>query len=387
MAFFANQMKTDMLAMILAGGQGTRLGKLTKSIAKPAVQFGGRYRIIDFALSNCANSGIRNVGVVTQYEPLALNAHIGNGSSWGLDGIDTGVTILQPYSAKEGNKWFEGTAHAIYQNIDYIDSINPEHVLILSGDHIYQMDYDEMLQNHIENHASLSVAVIPVPMEEASRFGIMNTDENGRIIEFEEKPKMPKSNNASMGIYIFNWKRLRELLVNADSKDVDMSDFGNNVIPAYLEAGENVYSYRFNGYWKDVGTIDSLWEANMEFINLDNELEIRDRNWRTFSRNLISPPNFITEEASVCDSLVVDGCFVAGEVNHSILSTNVQVKEGSVVEDSFVMTGAKIGKNVVIKRAIIGEDAVIGDNAVIDGTEEIQVVGYSEVIGEERNEE
>ncbi|WP_078807452.1 glucose-1-phosphate adenylyltransferase [Pilibacter termitis] len=380
-------MKTDMLAMILAGGQGTRLGKLTKSIAKPAVQFGGRYRIIDFALSNCANSGIRNVGVVTQYEPLALNAHIGNGSSWGLDGIDTGVTILQPYSAKEGNKWFEGTAHAIYQNIDYIDSINPEHVLILSGDHIYQMDYDEMLQNHIENHASLSVAVIPVPMEEASRFGIMNTDENGRIIEFEEKPKMPKSNNASMGIYIFNWKRLRELLVNADSKDVDMSDFGNNVIPAYLEAGENVYSYRFNGYWKDVGTIDSLWEANMEFINLDNELEIRDRNWRTFSRNLISPPNFITEEASVCDSLVVDGCFVAGEVNHSILSTNVQVKEGSVVEDSFVMTGAKIGKNVVIKRAIIGEDAVIGDNAVIDGTEEIQVVGYSEVIGEERNEE
>lgn len=376
-----------MLAMILAGGQGTRLGKLTKSIAKPAVQFGGRYRIIDFALSNCANSGIRNVGVVTQYEPLALNAHIGNGSSWGLDGIDTGVTILQPYSAKEGNKWFEGTAHAIYQNIDYIDSINPEHVLILSGDHIYQMDYDEMLQNHIENHASLSVAVIPVPMEEASRFGIMNTDENGRIIEFEEKPKMPKSNNASMGIYIFNWKRLRELLVNADSKDVDMSDFGNNVIPAYLEAGENVYSYRFNGYWKDVGTIDSLWEANMEFINLDNELEIRDRNWRTFSRNLISPPNFITEEASVCDSLVVDGCFVAGEVNHSILSTNVQVKEGSVVEDSFVMTGAKIGKNVVIKRAIIGEDAVIGDNAVIDGTEEIQVVGYSEVIGEERNEE
>ncbi|MDR0922027.1 MAG: glucose-1-phosphate adenylyltransferase [Lactobacillales bacterium] len=380
-------MKTEMLAMILAGGQGTRLGKLTQNIAKPAVQFGGRYRIIDFALSNCANSGIRNVGVVTQYQPLALNNHIGNGSSWGLDGIDSGVTILQPYSATEGNKWFEGTSHAIYQNIDYIDAVNPDYVLILSGDHIYQMDYEDMLQKHIENQASLSVAVIPVPMEEASRFGIMNTDENDRIIEFEEKPEKPKSNLASMGIYIFNWRRLRELLVNADAKGVDMSDFGNNVIPAYLDSGENVYSYKFQGYWKDVGTIDSLWEANMEFIELDNELDIRDRNWRTFSRNLISPPNFITEEASVTNSLVVDGCFVAGDVKHSILSTNVQVKEDTTVEDSFVMTGAKIGKNVFIKRAIIGENAVIGDNAVIDGTDEIQVVGYSEVIGEKRDEE
>ncbi|MDR2464896.1 MAG: glucose-1-phosphate adenylyltransferase [Streptococcaceae bacterium] len=380
-------MKRDMLAMILAGGQGTRLGKLTKSIAKPAVQFGGRYRIIDFALSNCANSGIKNVGVVTQYEPLALNAHIANGSSWGLDGIDSGASILQPYSATEGNKWFEGTSHAIYQNIGYIDSINPEYVLVLSGDHIYQMDYDEMLQNHIEKNASLSVAVIPVPMEEASRFGIMNTDENGRIIEFEEKPEHPKSNNASMGIYIFNWARLREVLSNADAKGVDMSDFGNNVIPHYLESGENVYSYRFEGYWKDVGTIDSLWEANMEFIDLDNSLNIRDKSWKTYSRNLISPPNFITKEASVKNSLIVDGCFVAGNINHSILSTNVQVKEGTTIEDSFIMTGVKIGKNVTIKKAIIGENAVIGDNAVIDGTKEIQVVGYSEVIGEKRDEE
>ena len=380
-------MKTEMLAMILAGGQGTRLGKLTKSIAKPAVQFGGRYRIIDFALSNCANSNIRNVGVVTQYQPLVLNSHIGNGSSWGLEGIDSGVSILQPYSAAEGNKWFKGTAHAIHQNIDYIDSIDPEYVLILSGDHIYHMDYEDMLQSHIENRASLTIAVLPVPMEEASRFGIMNTDENDRIIEFEEKPAQPKSNNASMGIYIFDWARLREVLTTAEAKDIEMGDFGHDVIPTYLAAGESVYAYRFEGYWKDVGTIDSLWEANMEFISLDNDLAIRNRGWKTYSRNLISPSNFIAEDASVKDSLVVDGCFVAGDVTHSILSTNVQVKEDSVIEDSFIMSGVKIGKNVTIKRAIIGEGAIIGDNAVIDGTDEIQVVGYSEVIGEERDED
>jgi glucose-1-phosphate adenylyltransferase len=374
-------MKTEMLAMILAGGQGTRLGKLTKTIAKPAVQFGGRYRIIDFALSNCANSGIHNVGVVTQYEPLALNSHIGNGSSWGLDGIDSGVSILQPYSSTEGNKYFEGTSHAIYQNIDYIDSINPEYVLILSGDHIYQMDYEDMLQNHKEHDASLSVAVIDVPLKEASRFGIMNTDAEGRIVEFEEKPENPKSTNDSMGIYIFNWAKLRALLVDAEEKGIDMSDFGGNVIPEFLESGENVFSYNFKGYWKDVGTIDSLWEANMEFIDLDNELDIRDHSWKTFSRNLISPPNFITQDASVKDSVVVDGCFVAGDIDHSILSTNVQVAEGSTVKDSFIMTGVKIGKNVKINRAIIGEGAVIEDNAVIDGTDEIQVVGYSEVVG------
>lgn len=251
-------MKTKMLAMILAGGQGTRLGKLTKDIAKPAVPFGGRYRIIDFTLSNCANSNIRNVGVVTQYQPLALNAHIGNGASWGIDGINSGVTILQPYSSSEGGKWFEGTAHAIYQNIAYIDQMDPQYVLVLSGDHIYKMDYDLMLEAHEENNASLTVAVIEVPMDEASRFGIMNTDENDRIIEFEEKPEEPKNNLASMGIYIFNWGRLRNLLVNSYSKDDEMLDFGKHVIPAYLESGENVFAYRFNGYWKDVGTIDSL---------------------------------------------------------------------------------------------------------------------------------
>ena len=374
-------MKTEMLAMILAGGQGTRLGKLTKNIAKPAVPFGGRYRIIDFTLSNCANSGIRNVGVVTQYQPLALNNHIGNGASWGLDGINSGVTILQPFSSSEGSKWFEGTAHAIYQNIAYIDQMDPQYVLVLSGDHIYKMDYEEMLETHKANNASLSVAVIEVPIKEASRFGIMNTAENDRIIEFEEKPAEPKNNLASMGIYIFNWGRLRNVLMNSYSKDGQMIDFGKHVIPNYLESGENVFAYRFSGYWKDVGTIDSLWEANMEFIEPEMELAIRDKSWRVFSKNTISPPHFLTETAAVKNSLIVDGCYVSGEINHSILSDDVQVKEGTTITDSVIMPGATIGKNVKIHRAIIGENAIVGDNAVIDGSEEIAVVGYSEVIG------
>ncbi|MCR5051421.1 MAG: glucose-1-phosphate adenylyltransferase [Streptococcus sp.] len=375
-------MKNEMLALILAGGQGTRLGKLTQNIAKPAVQFGGRYRIIDFALSNCANSGVDNVGIITQYQPLVLNSHVGNGSNWGIDGINSGATILQPYSATEGNRWFEGTSHAIYQNIDYIDSIDPEYVLILSGDHIYKMDYDDMLRTHKDNLASLTVAVIDVPLKEASRFGIMNTDSNDRIVEFEEKPEHPKSTKASMGIYIFNWQRLREVLVNAEKNNVDMSDFGKNVIPAYLEAGDRVYTYNFDGYWKDVGTIESLWEANMEYIGEDNELHSRDRSWKIYSKNLIAPPNFITEEASVKNSLVVDGCFVSGKVNHSILSTNVQVKKDAEITDSFIMSGAIIGEGAKIKRAIVGENAVIGDGVEIDGTDkEVQVVGYNEVVG------
>ncbi|HEO5265652.1 TPA: glucose-1-phosphate adenylyltransferase [Streptococcus agalactiae] len=374
-------MKNEMLALILAGGQGTRLGKLTQSIAKPAVQFGGRYRIIDFALSNCANSGINNVGVITQYQPLELNTHIGNGSSWGLDGIDSGVTVLQPYSATEGNRWFQGTSHAIYQNIDYIDRINPEYVLILSGDHIYKMNYDDMLQTHKDNLASLTVAVLDVPLKEASRFGIMNTDSNDRIVEFEEKPEHPKSTKASMGIYIFDWKRLRTVLIDGEKNGIDMSDFGKNVIPAYLESGERVYTYNFDGYWKDVGTIESLWEANMEYIGEDNKLHSRDRSWKIYSKNLIAPPNFMTEDANVKDSLVVDGCFVAGNVEHSILSTNVQVKPNTIIKDSFVMSGATIGEGAKINRAIIGEDAVIGDGVVIDGSKEVEVIGYKEVAG------
>ena len=338
-------------------------------------------------MSNCANSGINNVGVITQYQPLALNNHIGNGSSWGLDGVDSGVSILQPYSASEGNRWFEGTSHAIYQNIDYIDSINPEYVLILSGDHIYKMDYDDMLQAHKDNNASLTVAVLDVPLKEASRFGIMNTDANNRIVEFEEKPENPKSTKASMGIYIFDWKRLRNMLVSAEKSAVDMSDFGKNVIPAYLETGESVYAYEFEGYWKDVGTIESLWEANMEYISPENALDSRNRQWKIYSRNMIAPPNFFGEHAEIEDSLVVDGCLVYGTVKHSVLSTSAQIREGAVVEDSVIMSGAVIGKGAKIKRAIIGEGAHISDGVEIDGTEEVQVVGYNEVVGVPKDED
>ncbi|MYZ04957.1 glucose-1-phosphate adenylyltransferase [Lactobacillus salivarius] len=380
-------MKNEMLGVILAGGKGTRLGKLTHNQAKPAVPFGGRYRIIDFTLSNCVNSGVKNIGVITQYQPLNLNAHIGNGASWGLDDLNAGVTILQPYSNNEGSKWFEGTAHAIYQNIGYIDQMDPEYILILSGDHIYKMDYEAMLDQHKETGASLTVAVIDVPWDEASRFGIMNTDDNNRIIDFEEKPAEPKSNHASMGIYIFNWKRLREVLVNSFTRNQDMVDFGKNVIPYYLKSGESVFAYNFKGYWKDVGTIDSLWHANMEFLDENNELNLQDRTWRIYSRNPIASPQIIAETAEIKDAMIVDGSYIAGKVDHSILSANVRIQTGSVVTDSVIMPGAKIGKNVTIHRAIIGEGAVIGDDVVIDGTDEIAVIGNKEVVGVTSHEE
>lgn len=380
-------MKNEMLGVILAGGKGTRLGKLTHNQAKPAVPFGGRYRIIDFTLSNCVNSGVKNIGVITQYQPLNLNAHIGNGASWGLDDLNAGVTILQPYSNNEGSKWFEGTAHAIYQNIGYIDQMDPEYILILSGDHIYKMDYEAMLDQHKETGASLTVAVIDVPWDEASRFGIMNTDDNNRIIDFEEKPAEPKSNHASMGIYIFNWKRLREVLVNSFTRNQDMVDFGKNVIPYYLKSGESVFAYNLKGYWKDVGTIDSLWHANMEFLDENNELNLQDRTWRIYSRNPIAPPQIIAETAEIKDAMIVDGSYIAGKVDHSILSANVRIQTGSVITDSVIMPGAKIGKNVTIHRAIIGEGAVIGDDVVIDGTDEIAVIGNKEVVGVTSHEE
>lgn len=380
-------MKNEMLGVILAGGKGTRLGKLTHNQAKPAVPFGGRYRIIDFTLSNCVNSGVKNIGVITQYQPLNLNAHIGNGASWGLDDLNAEVTILQPYSNNEGSKWFEGTAHAIYQNIGYIDQMDPEYILILSGDHIYKMDYEAMLDQHKETRASLTVAVIDVPWDEASRFGIMNTDDNNRIIDFEEKPAEPKSNHASMGIYIFNWKRLREVLVNSFTRNQDMVDFGKNVIPYYLKSGESVFAYNFKGYWKDVGTIDSLWHANMEFLDENNELNLQDRTWRIYSRNPIAPPQIIAETAEIKDAMIVDGSYIAGKVDHSILSANVRIQTGSVVTDSVIMPGAKIGKNVTIHRVIIGEGAVIGDDVVIDGTDEIAVIGNKEVVGVTSHEE
>ena len=380
-------MKQDMIAMILAGGQGTRLGVLTKQTAKPAVPFGGKYRIIDFALSNCANSGIKNIGVVTQYQPLELNEHIGKGAAWGLTSRSGGATILQPYSSSDGEKWFKGTANAIYQNISYIDSLDPKYVLILSGDHIYKMDYAAMLEDHIKNKASLTVGVIPVPMKEASRFGIMNTDQNGRIIEFEEKPAQPKSNLASMGIYIFNWETLRRYLVEDQAKNREMEDFGKNVIPAYLSNAENCFAYSFEGYWKDVGTIESLWEANMEFLDPEHPLNISEDTWRIYTSNPVTPPQFLTEEAQIKHSLVVDGCYIAGQVNNSLLSRDVKVGPNSQVDHSVVMSSATIGKGCRVEYAIIGEQAVIADGASVIGTpDQIATVGYAEVVGGPKND-
>lgn len=380
---------TETLAIVLAGGKGTRLGKLTHNQAKPNVPFGGRYRLIDFTLSNCANSGINNVGVITQYQPLDLNRHIGNGASWGLDRLDSGITILQPYSNNEGSKWFEGTAHAIYQNMDYIDSINPKYLLVLSGDHIYKMDYSKMIEQHIETGAVLTVAVIDVDPSEASRFGIMDTDNHNRITDFVEKPAHPKSNHASMGIYVFNWHELRKLLVNGFTTNTDsMLDFGKNVIPYYLNSGEPVYAYSFSGYWRDVGTINALWRANMDFIDPQNDLDMYDRSWRILSHNPIAPPQYLTPAAKVSNSLVVDGCYVAGTIKHSILSANVHVMDDSVIEDSMVMPGAHIGQNVHIDHAIIGENAVVGDNMEIHGSaDDIQVVGNRQVLGRKSNED
>ena len=380
-------MKQDMIAMILAGGQGTRLGVLTKQTAKPAVPFGGKYRIIDFALSNCANSGIKNIGVVTQYQPLELNEHIGKGAAWGLTSRSGGATILQPYSSSDGEKWFKGTANAIYQNISYIDSLDPKYVLILSGDHIYKMDYAAMLEDHIKNKASLTVGVIPVSMKEASRFGIMNTDQNSRIIEFEEKPAQPKSNLASMGIYIFNWDTLRRYLVEDQAKNREMEDFGKNVIPAYLSNAENCFAYSFEGYWKDVGTIESLWEANMEFLDPEHPLNISEDTWRIYTSNPVTPPQFLTEEAQIKHSLVVDGCYIAGQVNNSLLSRDVKVGPNSQVDHSVVMSSATIGKGCRVEYAIIGEQAVIADGASVIGTpDQIATVGYAEVVGGPKND-
>ncbi|WP_314050250.1 glucose-1-phosphate adenylyltransferase [Abiotrophia defectiva] len=380
-------MKQDMIAMILAGGQGTRLGVLTKQTAKPAVPFGGKYRIIDFALSNCANSGIKNIGVVTQYQPLELNEHIGKGAAWGLTSRSGGATILQPYSSSDGEKWFKGTANAIYQNISYIDSLDPKYVLILSGDHIYKMDYAAMLEDHIKNKASLTVGVIPVSMKEASRFGIMNTDQNSRIIEFEEKPAQPKSNLASMGIYIFNWETLRRYLVEDQAKNREMEDFGKNVIPAYLSNAENCFAYSFEGYWKDVGTIESLWEANMEFLDPEHPLNISEDTWRIYTSNPVTPPQFLTEEAQIKHSLVVDGCYIAGQVNNSLLSRDVKVGPNSQVDHSVVMSSATIGKGCRVEYAIIGEQAVIADGASVIGTpDQIATVGYAEVVGGPKND-
>lgn len=355
----------DCVAMILAGGQGSRLGALTKNVAKPAVPFGGKYRIIDFPLSNCVHSGINTVGVLTQYQPLELNRYIGNGNPWDLDRSHGGVYVLPPYQSAKAGEWYKGTANAIYQNLSFLESFKPENVLILSGDHIYKMHYGEMLKAHKESGAAVTIAVMPVPWEEASRFGIMNVDEEGTITDFEEKPAEPKSNLASMGIYIFTYEVLKKYL-EADERDPSSAnDFGKNIIPTMLENGEKMVSFRFEGYWKDVGTIHSLWEANMDLVGQPPKFDLNDRSWSIYSRNMALAPHYVGQNAKITNSTVTEGCFIDGEIKHSVIFGGVELGEGSVVSDSVIMPGAKIGKNVVIEKAVIGADAVIGDGAKV----------------------
>lgn len=353
------------VAMLLAGGQGSRLGVLTGKIAKPAVPYGGKYRIIDFPLSNCANSGIDTVGILTQYKPLELNDYVGSGKPWDLDRTSGGVHILPPYQGQQGGNWYKGTANAIYQNIEFIERYNPEYVLVLSGDHIYKMDYSKMLKAHEEAKAACTIAVLEVTMEEASRFGIMNTREDGTIYEFEEKPKNPKSNLASMGIYVFTWQKLKKYLTEDEANPSSSNDFGKDVIPSMLNSGELLKVYRFNDYWKDVGTVNSLWEANLDLLNPKIDLNLADQNWRIYSRTTGMPPQYISDTADVENSLVTDGCEVEGRLDYSILFENVKVEKGASVEYSLVMPGAVIKKGAKVRYSIIAEDAVIGENAVI----------------------
>ena len=373
--------RKEVVAMILAGGQGSRLGVLTKNIAKPAVPFGGKYRIIDFPLSNCSNSGIYTVGVLTQYKPLDLNNHIGIGDPWDLDRRDGGVSILPPYQEEKGGDWYKGTANAIYQNIEFVDRYDPEYVLILSGDHIYKMDYYKMLDFHKENNSDVTIAVIDVPIEEASRFGIMNTRADNSIYEFEEKPSIPKSTNASMGIYIFNWSVLKRYLREDEMDPKSDNDFGKNIIPSMLKSGKKLMAYPFKGYWKDVGTIQSLWEANMDLLKLDNKLNLYDREWKIYSQNEVRPAHYIGENAKIINSLIVEGCIINGKIENSVLSQGVYVGKNTVIIDSVIMPNVQIGDNVRIEKAIIGNNAIINHGCRIKKDNDIEVIGaYQYVI-------
>ena len=378
--------QNNMLAMILAGGRGTRLHELTKKMAKPAVSYGGKYRIIDFPLSNCANSGIDVVGVLTQYESIQLNSYVAVGRRWGLDAKNSGVYVLPPREKADANlDVYRGTADAISQNIDFIDTFSPEYLLILSGDHISKMNYAKMLAYHKEHNADATIAVIEVPMKEASRFGIMNTDEEtGRIVEFEEKPEHPKSNLASMGIYIFNWKLLRKMLM-ADMKDSESShDFGKDIIPALLNDGKLLYAYKFKGYWKDVGTIDSLWEANMDLLSKNNELDLHDPSWKIYTEDVTSLPQYIGADAKIEKAFVTQGCVIDGEVKNSVLFTGAKVAAGAKVIDSVLMPGSEVEEGAVVQRALVADDIKIGKNAVVGSadSEHIELVA-KRVKGEE----
>lgn len=352
---------SEVVAMLLAGGQGSRLGILTKRMAKPAVPFGGKYRIIDFPLSNCTNSGIDTVGVLTQYQPLELNGYIGSGQPWDLDRVNGGVFVLPPFMRSKKSEWYKGTANAIYQNRGFIEQFNPEYVLILSGDHIYKMDYELMIRFHKQKKADATIAVIRVPWEEVSRFGIMNTNEDGTIVEFDEKPKNPISNQASMGIYVFSWNILQKYLMEDEHKAYSSNDFGKDVIPEMLRAGQKMVAYLFEGYWKDVGTIQSLWEANMDLLETPPKLDLYDHQWRIYGRNPVEPPHYIAPGASVRRSLVTEGSMVYGHVDHSVLFAGTFVGKGAHITDSIIMPNAQIGQNARIHKAIIGENAVVGD--------------------------
>ena len=361
--------KKEMIAMLLAGGQGSRLGVLTAKVAKPAVSFGAKYRIIDFPLSNCINSGIDTVGVLTQYQPLRLNTHIGIGMPWDLDRNNGGVTVLPPYEKSTNSEWYTGTANAIYQNIDYIDTYNPEYVLILSGDHIYKMDYELMLDFHKENGADVTIAAMPVPMEEASRFGIVITDDNNQITEFEEKPEHPRSNLASMGIYIFSWPVLRQALI--DKKEQPGCDFGKHIIPYCFENGNPMYAYEFNGYWKDVGTLGSYWEANMELIDIIPEFNLYEEFWKIYTKSDAIAPEYISADAKITRSLISGASTICGDVSGSVIGSGVTIEEGAIVRDSIIMKGTTIGKGAVIEKAIIAEDVEVGENVVMGIGEEV----------------
>ncbi len=357
--------KTECLAMLLAGGQGSRLGILTKNIAKPAVPYGGKYRIIDFPLSNCVNSGISTVGVLTQYQPLELNDYIGNGQAWDLDRANGGVHILSPYQQIKGTEWYKGTANAIYQNINFIDRYNPEYVVILSGDHIYKMDYNKMLNYHKEKNAACTIAMLEVPWEEASRFGLMILNDDNSIREFEEKPKEPRSNKASMGVYVFTWSKLREYLIADEQNPNSSNDFGKDVIPKMHQDGERMFAYLFDSYWKDVGTIDSLWEANLDLLNPKVNIDLSDPTWKIYSRTPVSPPHYISESAKVQNSMISEGSRIYGDVDYSILFNDVTVEEGAEVKYSIVMPGTVVKKGAVVQYAIVAENAVIEQGAVV----------------------
>ncbi|RHW30757.1 glucose-1-phosphate adenylyltransferase [Neobacillus notoginsengisoli] len=357
--------KKKCVAMLLAGGQGSRLKLLTKELAKPAVPFGGKYRIIDFTLSNCANSGIDTVGVLTQYQPMVLNSYIGIGSAWDLDRKDGGVTVLPPFSESTEVKWYTGTACAVYQNLHYMKQYDPEYILILSGDHIYKMNYEDMLQYHIEKKAEVTISVVEVPFSDANRFGIMNTDDDMRILEFEEKPNVPKNNLASMGIYIFNWKTLLECLARDYENEKSSHDFGKDVIPGLVNEGRKLYAYPFKGYWKDVGTVRSFWEANLDLLDDTCGLNLFDQEWRIYSVNPNQPPQFISSDAVVIQSLVNEGCTVDGDIERSVLFQGVTVEKGSFIKESVIMPDAVIGKNTVIERAIVPCNLKVPDGMVI----------------------